>query len=84
MYNLPGTGTYPIGGITPNSNGARFTRGTGAESIYLVSFGVGEGTVTVTVFSSTRISGTFSFTALNSLQDEVVVTAGAFDVGFAQ
>jgi hypothetical protein len=36
------------------------------------------GTVTITEFADGKISGTFSFTALNSLQSSVEITSGTF------
>ncbi len=37
------------------------------------------GTVTITKFADGRLSGTFSFTAANSLEDSIIISGGVFN-----
>lgn len=78
MYQLNGTGTFPIGGQTVNSNVATWSEGTGSENIYVATFQQGGGSITITELTSTRISGTFNFVAKNDQNYERDITEGSF------
>ena len=78
-------GTYSTMGASPAVNYSMFyfiTAGT-ASVLYMASNGgsIGEGTVTVTTFSATTISGTFSFTGTTLTSGlSKAVTNGKFSI----
>ena len=82
LYNIPGVGTYPISGITPNSNAATWKEGSGEVNTYRASYPKGSGSVTINNLTNTSITGTFQFTGLNSESNQVVITEGKFTAYF--
>lgn len=80
IYNISATGTYPLGVNATNFGGIASVQ-EGATS-FTTPLNGGSGTVTVTTLTSTRIAGTFAFTAANPLTPTSIktVTNGSFDL----
>lgn len=78
LYNIPGTGTYTVGGDPSNANTGRWTGSINAVDTYTTMVGQGTGTVEITELTASKVSGSFSFTAKNTLQNQVSVTQGTF------
>lgn len=81
LYNLSAPGTYPLG-VGGTVFGGTATLTEGAASWWTALTGAA-GTVTITQVSSTRIAGTFSFTAVplsGGATGTRAVTAGSFDL----
>lgn len=81
LYNIEGTGTYPLG-CGPMAVGG--SGGTGdANTGWITPLSGAAGSVTITALSVTRIAGTFSFTAevaVGSATGVKSVTEGTFDL----
>ena len=80
IYNISATGTYPLGVNSSNLGG--FASILEGSTSFMTPLNGASGTVTVTTLTSTRIAGTFAFTAANPLSPTSVktVTNGSFDL----
>lgn len=84
---IAGPGTYPLGvnqGTTAGGGGSVTSQASGVLGIWSSGFSGAAGTVTITSLTSTRMTGTFQFTALPQSGSQAsgnrVVTNGSFDV----
>ncbi|HEY9384930.1 MAG TPA: hypothetical protein VIP80_15580 [Gemmatimonadales bacterium] len=84
---IGGTGTYPLGvnqGTNAGGSGAVTSQTGGVLGLWNTGFSGAAGTVTITSLTSTRMAGTFQFTAPPQLGSTAtgnrVVTNGVFDV----
>ena len=82
---IPGTGTYPLGvntGTTPGGTGSVVVVSSSAYTNYTTPLSGDAGEVTITSLTSSRMAGTFTFTASNPLNEEQTasVTNGEFDI----
>lgn len=78
LMNVPGPGTYQIGGNPSNPNSGRWTQGLGTNDTYSTMLGQGSGTCTITELTGSKVAGTFEFTAKNMAQVQVTITEGSF------
>lgn len=77
---IPGPGTYPLGMNIGTSPGGTVSVTTGA-SAFTTPLSGAAGSVTITSLTSTRVAGTFTFTAAATLGTATTtVTNGVFDV----
>jgi len=76
-------GTYSLGGLT-NMNVATVTLAPEASQTFVTSMIAGTGSVVITEFTSSRVAGTFSFTALNSATVQKKVTDGSFNLNLTK
>lgn len=81
LYGVSTTGTYQVGPGNP-SNQLRWTQGLGTNDTYQANGVIGNGTVTITELTSSKISGTFQFTGYNTAQNSKVITNGSFSANF--
>ncbi len=84
LYNIPGTGTYQLGGTMTNTNSGRWTQGLGTNDTYTTMLGQGTGTCVITELTASKVSGTFEFTAKNTLGATVTITEGSFSANLAK
>jgi hypothetical protein len=82
---IPGTGTFPLGvntGTTPGGSGSVVVVSGSGVTNYTTPLSGAAGTVTITFLTSSRMAGTFTFTAANPLNagQTVTVTSGEFDI----
>jgi hypothetical protein len=81
LYGISAPGTYQVG--PPNAgNMLRWTEGLGQTDTYQANGVIGNGTITVTELSDTKIKGTFSFTGFNTAQTSKQITEGSFEATF--
>jgi len=84
LYNLAATGTYPLGvtGVVFGGVGSVTQQSGATFGTWLTPLSGASGTVTVSTLTSSRIAGTFSFTAAASLDPTSIksVTNGSFDL----
>jgi len=87
---ISATGTYPLGvnqGTTAGGSGAVTAQQGGVLGLWNTGFSGSAGTITITSLTSTRMAGTFQFTAPPALGSSAtgnrVVTNGVFDVPLA-
>ncbi len=80
LYNVSTTGTYPLGVNSTDFGGVGIVS-EGASSWMTPLSGVA-GSVTLTTLTSSRIAGTFSFTAMGTTNASSIrsVTGGSFDM----
>ncbi|HOX78390.1 MAG TPA: DUF6252 family protein [Bacteroidales bacterium] len=78
LYNIPGPGTYQLGGSMSNPNTGRWTQGLGQNDTYSTMVGQGTGTCTITELTASKVSGTFEFTAKNTAGNMVTISEGSF------
>ncbi len=84
LYNIPGTGTYQLGGTMTNTNSGRWTQGLGTNDTYSTMLGQGTGTCVITELTASKVEGTFEFTARNTLGALVTITEGSFSANLAK
>jgi hypothetical protein len=82
---IPGTGTFPLGiniGTTPGGTGSvTVVAGASSFTSYATPLSGSAGSVTITTLTSSRMVGTFTFTAANIVgAGTQAVTNGAFDI----
>jgi hypothetical protein len=78
LLNIPGTGTYELGVTMSNPNTGRWTAGLDQNDTYSTSLGQGSGSCTITELTSSKVAGTFNFTAKNLTGTVVTVSEGSF------
>lgn len=80
---ITGSGPYPLG-VGPNvagGSGSVIGRVGGVDKLWILPQSGAAGLLTITARTTTRIAGTFDFTAFDLLSpDSVVVTNGSFDL----
>lgn len=80
LYAIPGPGTYPIG-VVAGTTGADANFYSADIPAHQSPTTGSAGTVTLTTLTSTRVAGTFAFSAVNrDTDDTVAVTGGVFDL----
>lgn len=83
LYQASGTGTYKVGpNGTNQGNQLRWTEGLSQSDTYVASFVIGNGTVTITELTDSKVSGTFEFEGFNTDQTKRTVTEGSFSANF--
>ena len=82
VINFAGQGTYSLG--SGNMHLATVVTGTTANDMYTANMVAGTGSIIVTESTSSRIKGTFTFTARNTAGGTKSVTNGNFDVPISQ
>lgn len=82
VINYAGQGTYSLG--SGNMHLATVVTGTTANDMYTANMVAGTGSIIVTESTSSRIKGTFTFTARNTAGGTKSVTNGNFDVPISQ
>jgi len=81
LYGVTATGTYKVG--PPNQgNMLRWTEGLGQTQTFQANGVIGDGTITVTELSDSKVKGTFSFTGFNTAQTSKQITEGTFEANF--
>lgn len=84
LMNVKGTGTYELGGSATNPNTGRWTQGLDPNNdTFTTMMGIGSGSVEITELTSSKVSGTFSFTAKNMNSQGVSITDGSFSSDFS-
>jgi hypothetical protein len=82
LYNIHGPGTYPLGVVPPVFGG--FASFSDASGVWMTGNTGTAGTITFTTLSTTRVAGTFQFTAIPVAGGGGVgtkeITDGAFDL----
>lgn len=77
------SGEYSFGGLT-NVNVATVSTGPSPSQTYVSSIVGGSGTVTLNELSASRVSGTFTFTGINSASQTKTVTDGTFNLDISK
>jgi hypothetical protein len=85
INNIIGTGTYPLGVDAVSVHGGFASITSGAGGVWMTPLSGAAGTINITALTTTRIAGTFSFTATGSgggATGTRTVTNGVFDAPF--
>jgi hypothetical protein len=85
LFNVPGPGTYALG-VGPQMVGGAGTVARAPSNVWATPLSGAAGTLTITVLTDVRISGSFSFTATppEGGTGSVTVTQGEFDLPVVQ
>jgi len=80
LYGVSQTGSYSM--TAGMAHQLRWTAGLEQSDTYMANGLVGNGTITVTELTSTKIKGTFSFTGVNTSGTSKNITDGSFTANF--
>ncbi len=80
LVGVSETGTYSVGAGSQNQ--LRWTEGLGQEQTYVANGILGNGSVTISELSATKVVGTFSFTGYNTSGETKEISNGAFSAEF--